>query len=200
MILHLNGTIHSKGNDYVVIDVNGVGYQIFVPETIIRTVTISDTPTTIYTYHHVREDAQILYGFTSMDERQFFVTLTSVSGVGPKVGLKILSTVSTSQFVEAIIKENVNVLTTVPGVGKKMAERLILELKDKLPSTYHVDAVASSATVVSQAPQTDDDLFQAMRTLGYSNDEIKRAYHKAAMELSDTTHLESSIKVLLKHL
>ncbi|MDA1354353.1 MAG: Holliday junction branch migration protein RuvA [bacterium] len=200
MILHLNGTLHSKGNDYVVMDVNGVGYQVFVPETILRTVTVSNTPTTIYTYHHVREDAQILYGFTSMDERQFFVTLTSVSGVGPKVGLKILSAITPTQFVEAIIKENLAVLTSVSGVGKKMAERLILELKDKLPSTYHAEAIATSSTLMKPTPQHDDDLFLAMRTLGYSNEEIKRAYHKAAIELSDQAALDSCIKVMLKHL
>jgi holliday junction DNA helicase RuvA len=199
MIIHLTGTVISKSNDYLVLNVSGVGYQVFVPETALHKIPISQNTTTIYTLMHIREDAQTLFGFPSMEDRQFFITLTSVSGVGPKIGLKMLSALSTMQIVQAIIREDIAVLTSVSGVGKKMAERLIVELKDKLPNAFHAEGISTSQTMPAM-PSQSDDLFMAMKTLGYSTDEIKRAYHKAAIEIAEKDQLEDSIKVLLKHL
>ncbi len=200
MIAHLIGTVAQKYHDTVTLDVNGVGYQVFAPSTVLHDLTVGET-TTIYTYHHIREDAQLLFGFDSQEDKDFFILLTSVSGVGPKVGLKILSTLSPAQFAQAILKDNLPTLTSVSGVGKKMAERLVVELKDKVPEHLIADANATdSIAITPKVEQEKDDVFQALKSLGYSSDEIKKAYHRAAMDLKQDLSVEQSMKVLLKHL
>ena len=140
--------------------------------------------------------------FLTEEDRDLFILLTSVSGVGPKVGIKMLSQLSVSELVKAIIQENLVALTSVSGVGKKMAERLVVELKDKLPKLYNTETLSSETEIVDVKPivNAEDDLFQAMKTLGYSQDEIKRSYMKAALELKADMSLEASLKILLKYL
>lgn len=200
MISQLTGKIVQKYHDNLILDVHGVGYQVFSPSTVLHDLSIGQEAT-IYTYHHIREDAQLLFGFESQDDKDFFILLTSVSGVGPKVGLKILSTLTPAQFAQAILKDNLPTLTSVSGVGKKMAERLVVELKDKVPEHLISDANATDTIIVTpKVEQEKDDLFQALKGLGYSSDEIKKAYHRAAMDLNEELSVEQSMKVLLKHL
>ena len=200
MIAQLTGTILAKYNDNLILDVQGVGYQIFVPSTILHDLNSNET-TTIYTYHHIREDNQQLFGFQTIEDKDFFILVTSVSGVGPKVGLKILSTLTPAQFGNAILQDNLATLTSVSGVGKKMAERLVVELKDKIPAHLISDSNATDTIIVTpKVEQEKDDLILALKSLGYSGEEVKKAYHRAALELNDDLSLEQSMKVLLKHL
>ena len=203
MIFHLNGTLSLKTDDFIVVECSGVGYQIYIPYNMHAKLPSHGTPLQIFTYHHIREDNQQLFGFASIEDREFFMLLTSVSGVGPKVGLKILSEFSTDELAQAIMTGNLAVLTQVPGVGKKVAERLVIELKDKLSKLNFVvspDSPSGSSLADSLNREHEQDLLLALKTLGYSSDEIKRAIASSSGALESGMTLEQSIKVLLKHL
>ena len=201
MIKQLRGQLIEKKENFLVIDVQGVGYQVFIPSSVFYELGDISEEITVHTYHYIREDSQQLFGFTKVEDRDFFILLTSVSGVGPKVGLKILSTLNTTQFVNAILKDDLVTLTSVSGVGKKMGERLVLELKDKVSQFFSVDLNASdNIRILPKDNSVEDDLFQALQTLGYSNHEIKKAYHRAALNLDTDCSVEEGIKILLKHL
>jgi holliday junction DNA helicase RuvA len=202
MIYQITGQIISQSEDYAILETHGIGYQVFCPRSTMDDFPkTGNDPLTLYTYHAIREDSETLYGFLSAEDREFFMTLTSVSGVGPKVGLKILSALTPPLVIEAILKEDTTALVKAPGVGKKMAERLVLELKDKLAKTFTTTFQTDTGTTIAKPIiKAEDDIFLAMRTLGYSNDEIKRAYLKAAMIMNDETSTEDGVKLLLKHL
>ncbi|MFC1753483.1 Holliday junction branch migration protein RuvA [Thermoproteota archaeon] len=202
MIYHISGSVIEKKEDSIIIDVNGLGYQVFVASHIInRLTTESDDAIKLYTYHHIREDQQVLFGFSTLEERGLFTLLTTVSGVGPKAALKIMSNCFPAQLIKAIAGEDLSVLTSIPGIGKKMAERLIIELKDKLGSL----STSFSVPAFSVKPKKNlgdfgDDLKTALKTLGYSNDESRKAFSNALSELSEELSLEQGLKILLKHL
>lgn len=202
MIFFINGTLSHTEDDFIVIEANGVGYKITIPETLLYTLPEIGSQLKVYTYFHVREDQQQLFGFKSIEEKNIFTTLTSVSGVGPKVGIKILSSLEIKELLHAILQENLPVLTSVSGVGKKMAERIIIELKDKIPKLFpsipEPEALPEIKESVSKNMQ--DDLTLALKTLGYSTDEIRRSIKSASDSLSETQTLEDGIKILLKHL
>lgn len=131
MIAYLDGRVAFIEDDAVVVDVQGVGYRAFVPEPL-RLRAVEDDPIRLYTYQHVREDAILLYGFATMEERRLYVKLQSAGGVGPKLALQLLSRMDAAALVAAIRAENWNALTTVPGVGMKTAQRIAVDLRDKL--------------------------------------------------------------------
>jgi len=199
MIYSVTGKTTLKTDSFLIIETHGIGYQVFVPTTILENLPEAAEDLTLYTVHHIREDNQQLFGFSTVGERDFFTTLTSVSGCGPKLGIKILSSLSVDQITAAILKEDLGLLTSISGIGKKMAERLIIELKDKLPSTV-IMRTNVSASGVQVSAKTDDDVFLGLKTLGYSSDEIKRAYHRSVKELDPDMAVEDCIKVLLKQL
>jgi len=200
MIYSVTGKTTLKTDSFLIIETHGVGYQVFVPTTILENLPEASENLTLYTVHHIREDSQQLFGFSTVDERDFFTTLTSVSGCGPKLGIKILSSLTVDQIASAILKEDLGVLTSVSGIGKKMAERLVIELKDKLPNTLILHTSASSYSVQGLSTQTDDDVFLGLKSLGYSSEEIKRAYHRSVKELDADMAVEDCIKILLKQL
>lgn len=201
MIFHLSGTLDKKTDTYLIIDCAGVGYQVFVPETLLSEMPAPPEEVKLYIYHQIREDAQTLYGFPNPEDRELFTILTSVSGVGPKVGIKILGAIAPQNCIAAILKEDVASLTSVSGVGKKMAERLIIELKDKLQNlATGIDLSGKQVVYATPKPKVQDELFSAMKSLGYSDSEIKKSYLRAAMELTEDMSVENSIKVLLKNL
>lgn len=204
MIFSLSGTLALKTDAFIVVDCNGVGYQVFIPYTVIASLPSQGETLDIYTFHAIREDSQQLFGFMTIEDREFFVLLTSVSGVGPKVGLKIMSEMTSDQLVHAILSGNIAALTQISGVGKKMAERLIIELKDKLSKLDFVrlpdDISVKGSGAVSLSKEYEQDLILALKTLGYSSEEIKRAVRSAGAQLKDSFTLEESIKVLLKFL
>lgn len=202
MIYYLDGTLEEQHDEFIVLATSGTGYQVFMPSLTQQNLPAISDPLKLYIYHHIREDSQTLFGFETIEDRDFFIQLTSVSGIGPKVGLKILSTLPTQQIIQAIIQGDLVALTSVSGVGKKMAERMVIELKDKLPKVFQSAAtMAQNASPTAAIPNDlSQDLSLALRSLGYKSDEIKTALKASAANLSDAMSLEDGIKVLLKHL
>jgi len=196
MIYQLTGKLINILSDSVIVDVNGLGYQVIIPSSYQQSLPTLGETLQLFTYFHVREDQQVLFGFLSTQEKEFFNKLTSVSGVGPKVAIKILSEQSIQELTQAIYSNNINTLVSISGVGKKMAERLIIELKDKL------DFVETSQ-VPQQQPVDNaylDDLSLALKTLGYTKDETKRLITNASQHISPSDPIETSIKTVLKQI
>lgn len=133
MIALLRGIIHSKRPDGLVVEVGGVGYHVSVPLCSLYSIPEPGAEVFLHTYTHVREDVLQLYGFLTEEERKVFVALLKVNGIGPKLGLAILSGMPVQRFMDAVMNEDVDHLATIPGLGKKTASRLILEIKEKLP-------------------------------------------------------------------
>jgi Holliday junction DNA helicase RuvA len=175
MIERLRGEIFLIENDYVGIDVQGVGYQVYVVNPYQFEEGISAV---VYTHHVVREDAALLYGFAKKEERDLFRSLLAVSGVGPKAALGILSAGSPSQIVAAIQSENITFLTKLPGIGKKTAARLILDLKDKLAHWLPV----FEDTPKVQAPDDRQIVIDALTALGYDEKEANQLVEQSFVE------------------
>ena len=133
MIAHLRGTIHEKHPNRIVVDVNGVGYDVFVPLSTFYGLGDTGAPIALRVHTHVREDALVLYGFATLVEQELFERLIGVGGIGPKVALAVLSGIEPQDLIRAIERGDVARLTAIPGVGKKTSERIVLELKDRLP-------------------------------------------------------------------
>lgn len=163
MIAHLQGRLFEKQPNRIVLDVNGVGYDVFVPLSTFYGLGDSGSEVRLRIHTHVREDALLLYGFATRLEQDLFERLIAISGIGPKVALSILSGIEPPELVRAIQTSDLARLTAIPGVGKKTAERVVLELKDRLPRT------AEAAPVGDEMPTTSarDDLLSALINLGY---------------------------------
>ena len=191
MFAYIKGRLEIKGNDYVVIDVNGVGYKIFAPYTTIERLGEIGSVVKVHTHYHVREDNISLYGFYSLEELRMFELLISVSGVGAKSANTILANVSPSKFALAVITNDVKELTKLPGIGAKSAQRIILELKDKLKSEevivesdFEIKAIASKNSNASEA-------VAALQVLGYPVKEATKAVSSV-----DTTNI--SVEDIIK--
>ena len=171
MIGYLKGIVTHLFREHCFIDVHGVGYRVFVPASTMEKLTIGKE-TTVFTYMNVREDAILLYGFATQDEYDLFMLLISVNGVGPKVALGVLSAVNPDGFRLAVHQKNIKVLTKMPGIGKKTAERIVLELQDKIgpvdDGAVADIAVPSTAALKGMMSEAVD----ALVGLGYSEQEI----------------------------
>ena len=171
MIGSLRGVVALLATDHCLLENNGVGYRVFMPA-----ISLSQIKTgqeiCVITYMAVREDAILLYGFLTQEYYQLFLQLTSVSGVGPKVALGVLSAAKPENFYLAIQNRDIKVLTGLPGIGKKMAERLILELKDKVESMDGSGAVENVLDSSDGANNNTSEAIEALRALGYTNTEI----------------------------
>ncbi|MCX7780427.1 MAG: Holliday junction branch migration protein RuvA [Negativicutes bacterium] len=170
MIGYIKGIVSHVFPEFCFLDVNGVGYRIFVPESTRRTLNIGQ-PAILFTYLNVREDALLLYGFSRQDEYEMFMQLISITGIGPKVALTILSAVSADEFRLMVIQKNISLLTKLPGIGKKTAERIVLELKDKLAQTGASED-SPAQEVFAPAGDSSQEALQALIALGYSQAEI----------------------------
>lgn len=159
MISHLRGTVAHRGKNFAVLDVNGVGYGVHVPE---RSLLLGngDGPLTLYTYMAVREDAIELFGFHSPPDREFFKLLLGINGIGPKAALNIMCTLDAASLTRAIMHGDTDRLTLVPGIGKKTAARLVLELKEK------VRKFAAEAVAVDGTPDDVSDVLEVLENLG----------------------------------
>ena len=171
MIGSLRGVVAMLAADHCLLENNGVGYRVFMPS-----ISLSQIKTgqeiRVITYMAVREDAILLYGFLTQEYYQLFLQLTSVSGVGPKVALGVLSAAKPENFYLAIQNRDIKVLTGLPGIGKKMAERLILELKDKVESMDGSGSVENVLDSADGANNNTSEAIEALRALGYTNTEI----------------------------
>ena len=165
MIASLRGSILEKHPNRIVVDVNGVGYEVFVPLSTFYGLGDAGSAITVRIHTHVREDALLLYGFATLLEQELFERLIGVSGIGPKVALAVLSGIEPLDLIRAIERGDLARLTAIPGVGKKTSERIVLELKDRLPRPQAVAVAAGDAA--SDAPIVRDDVVSALVNLGY---------------------------------
>lgn len=179
MIAHLRGRILRKATQEAIIDVSGVGYRVTIPLSTFYRLGEVGSEAALLVHTHVREDALALYGFLTDEEQLLFERLLSVSGVGPKVALGILSGIEAPDLVEALRAGDVARLTRIPGVGKKTAERLVLELKDKMPAIL---PATEAAVVAAPAASSREDLVSALVHLGYSRPEAERGVDRALKE------------------
>lgn len=191
MIGRLSGEISHIDERCVILDVGGVGYKIFLTGDALHTAT-TGTKATFWTHLAVREDALDLYGFSRKKEKDFFELLIGVSGIGPKSALNILSLVSSDQLASAIRAGSTAHLVKVSGIGRKTAEKIVLELKDKLGAIESVDIRELGAAMSS-----DMDAIEALKALGYDADDAREALKKVDKNISDTgAKVKAALKVL----
>ncbi len=195
MIARLTGKLAVKNPDEVILDVHGVGYQIFIPLSTFYELPERGEILTLQIYSAVRENALELYGFLTMKEKELFKLLLSVSKVGPKLSQNILSGISTEDLSTAIVTGDILKLNSIPGIGKKTAERMILELKDKVPK-----AQAAEQEAVTVPGELLDDALSALLHLGYKRTSAERAVKRAINEAGRDGPLEEIIRLSLKHL
>ncbi|MDI6782309.1 MAG: Holliday junction branch migration protein RuvA [bacterium] len=194
MIDTLSGKLIKKLPTYVLIDVNGVGYGVNIPLSTYHQLLQVNDNVSLFTHLVVREDGLLLYGFSTTDEKRIFLALISVSGIGARTALAVLSSLSVEEFEHAVIREDVKRLTGVAGVGKKSAQRIILELKEKF------SAQATSSPLPASLPEEDikEDAILALVSLGYKKAAAQMAVQKAAATQSNTSGIEDLIKAALR--
>ncbi|MFC2035195.1 Holliday junction branch migration protein RuvA [Chloroflexota bacterium] len=188
MIASLHGVLESLGSDWVVVNVNGTGFLVYVPTSTLSTLGTIGKEVHLHTHFVMREDNASLYGFTLSEELELFQILIGVSGLGPKLAMAMLSAMNVEQVSMAIATGSVDLLTTIPGIGKKMAERLILELKGKI-------GAGLISTPAAQLSQENTDVLAALTSLGYSVSEASRAV--ATLPSSSDLSIEEKIKLVL---
>lgn len=198
MIDFVQGTIFAIEEEAIIVNVNGIGYHINVPRPDYYKSLLNEN-CFIYTHHHFREDWMGLFGFKDKEERQLFRLLLSVSGIGPKGALAIISQADPHQVINAIAIEDEKALCKMPGIGKKTAQRIILDLKDKVKTLKLSYSLAGTGTLL-ETPRTakadDSDLYEALKSLGYHEQEIVKAMN-ALSDLIDTEPLDLLIKKAL---
>ena len=193
MIASVEGKVGAVAADSLVIEVGGIGYRVFAAPAIIATATPGGT-LKLHTYHLVREDQQALYGFRTPEELGFFNLLLTVTGVGPKVALAIVGSRPTADLQLAIMTGDQAVLVSIPGIGKKLAERVIFELKEKVAAA----GVAASSAVGGGAAESE--VVAALQALGYSLAEARDASHTALVDATIGGTLEDRVKAALRSL
>ncbi len=190
MIAGLQGKLESLGSDSAVIDVNGIGFQVYMPTSTLSSLGAIGKEVKLYTHLHLREDNATLYGFASSDELRLFQSLISVSGLGPKLALALLSAMDVEKLTIAIATGSVDILCQVSGIGKKVAERLILELKGKI-------GVEWLTATAAQLAQENTEVMAALTSLGYSVNEATRAV--ATLPPSSDLSLEERVRLALQY-
>lgn len=201
MIGRLTGEVAEKQAPDVLLDVNGVGYEIQMPLTSFYELPEKGGQATIYTHFVVREDAQLLYGFASKQERSLFRLLIKANGVGPKLGLTILSGLSAEQFVTCVEHDDVSTLVKLPGVGKKTAERLLIEMRDRIKaldvSPEFMPKMSMESSLLKSSHSDFDDAVSALSSLGYSSQQAHKAVKSVYVEGEDS---EMLIRKALKNM
>lgn len=198
MFAYIKGVLESKNENYVIIDVNGIGYKIFMPNSGINKLPEIGEIVKVHTYYHVREDNISLYGFNTQEELKMFELLISVSGIGTKSALAILSEISPSSFALSVISGDVTALVKIPGIGNKTAQRMILELKDKLKTEQAI--TKNNMQNVNIEYNNKDNISEAssaLQVLGYTKKEIDKVL--ASSDLNGLS-IEDIIKEALKKL
>ena len=191
MIARLNGVLIEKSPPFVIVDCQGVGYEVEVPMSTFYNLPELGQKVQLLTHFVVREDAQLLYGFGSEQEKNTFKQLLKVNGIGAKSALSILSGVSIGDLVTAVSQQEVGMLTRIPGIGKKTAERLLLELKDKF-------MVSGSVTAQSQAKSASHDVLNALVALGYHEREAAAAVKLLDKDVTVADGIKQALKSLSK--
>jgi Holliday junction DNA helicase RuvA len=199
MIARLSGILVEKTVTQCVVDVHGTGYRIVVPLTTFYDLPEIGESVLIHVHTHVREDAIHLYGFHAPEERTVFQLLLSVSGIGPKLAVNILSGITAGHLIRALLDDDLKRLTGIPGVGRKTAERMILELKDKAAKLDSEGVVAGKA-VGDRGGQVKDDALSALINLGYKGTTVKEVVDKIMKDAPETPSLDHLLKQALRAL
>jgi Holliday junction DNA helicase RuvA len=194
VIAHLSGMLVEKHLQRLIVDVGGVGYDVLVPLSTMYAIGDPGARVALRIHTHVREDALQLFGFATTLEQHLFEKLISVSGIGPKLGLSVLSGIEPEELVRAIRTGDVARLTRIPGVGKKTAERLVVELKDRLPQT---DTVSPDAPAAVPGDDVRDDLLSALVNLGYPRASVEKTVEKV-LQAADDRSFEPLLRATLK--
>jgi Holliday junction DNA helicase RuvA len=207
MIAHLSGTLLSKEPNLVIVDVGGVGYEVTIPVSTFYDLEEPGSNVKLRIYTHVREEALQLYGFKTLRERELFMRLISVSGIGPKLGITLLSGMSADEMIASIRTNNLARLTLIPGIGRKTAERLVMELRDKVASlsSAELEEELGAKTETGAPLLTEDsmrsDVLSALLNLGYQRGAAEKAVTSAIDEggdLSVELILRRSLRKLAK--
>ena len=200
MITYIRGILEGMEEDKVIVDVGGVGYGIYMAGTAMGRLPALGKEVKIHTYLHVKEDLMQLYGFLTRDELRVFRLLIGVSGIGPKGGLGILSALGPDDLRFAVASNDVKAIQAAPGIGKKTAEKLILELKDKLsmPDLDHYAALEDTSAVSAATGGIQQDAVSALVALGYGNTEALKAVRR--VELTEGMNVEDVLKQALKYM
>lgn len=197
MIAYLDGIISHKDPTQVWLDVNGVGYELNIPLSTYETLPRLKERVKLLTYLHVREDLQVLYGFASPAEKELFLRLIAISGIGPKMALTILSGASPEQFRERIVAGDAKALTLIPGIGLKTAQRMIVELREKFGGT--TEQLPAGFEQMFTGSNLDEAL-RALLSLGYRRGESLQALKRAARELGPDAAVEAIVKSALNNM
>ena len=190
MISRLTGVLADKAPPSVLVDVNGVGYEVQVPMSTFYNLPETGAKVTLLTQFIVREDAQLLYGFLTSTERESFRELVKISGVGPRIALGVLSGLSANDLAQAVAAQDTARLTKVPGIGKKTAERLLLELKGKLAPALNLPATEASGS------ESHADILQALIALGYSDKEARAALKALPADVGVSDGIKQALRAL----
>jgi Holliday junction DNA helicase RuvA len=188
MIASIKGKLESLGSDFAIVNVGGIGLRVYMPTSTLSILGSSGCDVQLYTHLHLREDNATLYGFASNEELELFQTLINVSGLGPRMALVMLSAMDIEQLTMAIASGSIELLTGIPGIGKKMANRLVLELKDKI-------SAGLVTTPLTEMAQENADVLAALTSLGYSVSEANRAV--ANLPRDQSLSLEEKVKLAL---
>lgn len=191
MFAYIKGSLEMKSNGYIVIDINGLGYKVFMSQSNIDTIGELHDIIKVFTYVKVREDDISIYGFKTQEQLKMFELLISVSGVGAKSALVMLSCIKPSDFAIAVISNDVKVLTQVPGIGNKSAQRIILELKDKLKEEQIEEKLKDSSKKTKDNSENINEAISGLMVLGYSKKDIENAFEHLDI---DNLSIEDLIK------
>ncbi len=211
MLAYIKGTLEMKMTGYIVIDVGGLGYKVFMSEAGIEKVGNIGESVKVHTYYKVREDDISIYGFNTLEELKMFELLIGVSGVGAKTALTMLAVCTPSEFALAVISEDVKALTGIPGIGAKSAQRIILELKDKITKEQQIQSMNEKVNSQSKTKEEKEDKLQvaiennakvaeamaALQVLGYNKKEIEKVFAKLdKKELSTEELIKKGLSML----
>lgn len=200
MYSYIRGELAEINSDHIVLDVNGIGYQIYIPTNTLNYLPSIGEMVKIHTYLYIREDAMMLYGFLTRDDLDMFKMLITVSGIGPKGGLGILSTLSTDDLRFAVLSDDAKAIAKAPGIGAKTAQRVIIDLKDKmsLEEAFEKKLEHTTNKVLPENNSIKNDAVLALNALGYSSTESLKAVSK--VEITEDMDVENVLKAALKHM
>ncbi len=198
MIARISGTLIFKTADHVIVDATGIGYRIFVPLATFYELPEVSQSVTLYIHTHVKQDAIRLFGFYSNEEKDIFQLMISVTGIGPRLAINILSGISAEKLIRAVSDGNLDCLIGIPGVGKKMAARMILELKDKVAKLSSGDMTPGFADGMKESERLRADALSALINLGYKSNTAGSVLDKIMNEFSESVTLDVLLKESLK--
>jgi Holliday junction DNA helicase RuvA len=193
MIAYLKGKVINETDKSIILLVNSIGYEVFLPNKFLTKVK-KDQDLDLFIYHKQKEDAQELYGFEDLGEREFFVKLISVSGVGPKSALSVMSIASIQDLKEAIVSADADIFKKVSGIGSKTAERIVVDLKSKFGSL-----AGSSVNKNDLKDDSNLEIFEALNALGFNDNEVREVYNQIPKDLKTTSDkIKAALKLLKK--